>query len=292
MSKAADGTGQTRWTRRDTLNGVWLALALTVTSVYLLPVTVPGERIILLVLLAFLWALTAILMRSSRAARTIVLATALVQLCPIRSGATRLLLLTGLGCVWLSALLLVRKSRRFAIPIVAAPAALLLFAILPGRPADSEALRREYVRSLTPYRGAVYIWGGENRLGIDCSGIVRCGWIDANLRLGLRTANPALIRRAISVWWRDCSAQELGAGYRGATVPIQPNCTLDHLDYDRLRAGAIAVTQDGRHTLAYLGNRTWIEAEPSVGGVAMLPVSSPNVWFSTPMRLVRSAALP
>ena len=47
--------------------------------------------------------------------------------------------------------------------------------MLPGRPADTTALRNDYVAALLPYRGTLYVWGGGNRIGIDCSGLVQRG---------------------------------------------------------------------------------------------------------------------
>ena len=58
-----------------------------------------------------------------------------------------------------------------------------------------KTLRQKYVDSLVRYEGTKYVWDGENRLGIDCSGLVRKGLIDAAVRAGISTWNPRLIRR-------------------------------------------------------------------------------------------------
>ena len=65
---------------------------------------------------------------------------------------------------------------------------------------------------------------------------------------------------------------------------------LNTLDDTRLRPGDIAVTEGGEHTLAYIGNHAWIEADPSalVGDkVVIVIVPTHNAWFDIPMRLLR-----
>src|SRR5580658_7227415 len=49
----------------------------------------------------------------------------------------------------------------------------LLVAVCPGKPYDVHALRIAYVDRLRAYVGVKYVWGGENMLGVDCSGLVR-----------------------------------------------------------------------------------------------------------------------
>jgi hypothetical protein len=135
------------------------------------------------------------------------------------------------------------------------------------------------------------VWGGENRIGIDCSGIVRCGWTDANLRYGIRTANPEPVRQAIRIWWQDCSAKELGEGYRDRTHLLIAPTTLNSVEYGLLHPGDVAVTTSGVHTLAYLGDRQWIEADPNAMGIVTLQAPNSNIWCSVPMKILRWRAL-
>ncbi|MFN2599036.1 MAG: NlpC/P60 family protein, partial [Pyrinomonadaceae bacterium] len=51
-------------------------------------------------------------------------------------------------------------------------------------------MRRAYIASLESYEGTRYVWGGENSRGIDCSGLVRRGLINADFHEGVVTANP------------------------------------------------------------------------------------------------------
>jgi hypothetical protein len=64
--------------------------------------------------------------------------------------------------------------------------------------------------------------------------------------------------------------------------------SIDRLDLSTLQPGDLAVTEDGIHVLAFLGDRRWIEADPEAGGVAVVRVpASANAWFETPVRLMR-----
>ena len=146
------------------------------------------------------------------------------------------------------------------------------------------------MRALKSYEGTPYVWGGENRRGIDCSGLIRSAMIDANWQRGLKTCNPALLRQAFSLWWHDSSALAMKQEYRGQTRLLFTSRSLNETDYTRLQPGDIAVTQSGAHVLAYLGDRTWIEADPNAlfgDRVIQVQVPTRNAWFRTPMSLMR-----
>ena len=213
-----------------------------------------------------------------------------LMLFPIRTGATRLGLLLLVGGIWLGALRLAwphKPLRFFGLALTVMAGA---FFFLPGRAPDPEALRQADIQSLRGYEGTKYVWGGETHRGIDCSGLVRCGLIGADLRLGLRTLNPRLLRTGLSLWWHDGSASDFGQGYGGRMRPLFSARNLNRLDDTRLRPGDIAVTEGGEHTLAYIGDHAWIEADPSalVGNrVVSVTVPTHNAWFDLPMRLLR-----
>jgi cell wall-associated NlpC family hydrolase len=102
--------------------------------------------------------------------------------------------------------------------LVAAPVLCLGFALLPtSRVPAQDELRTAYLRDLRRYEGTSYVWGGESPLGIDCSGLVRRGLIDTNIRLGVQRFSPLSLRRAASLWWHDCTAQALGDPATGWT---------------------------------------------------------------------------
>ena len=213
-----------------------------------------------------------------------------IHLYPIRDAMIRASLVLGVFLVWSGALTLFWKKKPVRFGCLALLVGVLAIAVLPGRRDDAQALRREYVRSLISYTGTPYVWGGESRRGIDCSGLMRCALIDADFHRGLTTFNPALLRAGAALWWHDCSAQALQHEYRGQTRLLFRARSLSELDYTQIKAGDIAVTASGAHVLAYLGNQTWIEADPNLlNGNAVVQVHLPSriAWFHTPMTILR-----
>ena len=186
-----------------------------------------------------------------------------------------------------AAFLLWHKRKIRWIPVVLLILLYLPF-IMPGREIDRESLSKYYIGSARQYEGVRFLWGGENYFGIDCSGLVRKGLIDANLREGVLSANPACLRRAFELWWYDCSARALKNSYRNWTEPLFQASSINQLDCKLLQPGDFAVTMDGIHTLLYLGDNEWIEADPGVGKVisATVPVED-NVWFNMPVQILR-----
>ena len=268
----------------------WLACCLLTVVIYLLPLPLPGERILLVAGLAVFWAGVIASFRSYGWRRLLPIAVALLNLFPVRTGTLRLLLLCGMMALWITALVVFRQRRGVVGALLATGGISAGFLLLPGRAPNPEALRAEYARSLQGFQGTTYIWGGENGIGIDCSGLIRCGWMDANLRTGLRTLNPGLVRQAARIWLQDCSAQELGLGYRNRTQLQGTTPALNEIDTASLQVGDLAVTQtqDWAHILAYIGDHRWIEADPGVGKVITMQTPVPNdITFNRPMKIVR-----
>lgn len=163
-----------------------------------------------------------------------------------------------------------------------------LIMILPGNAADTNTLREYYVQEMQAFNGTKYVWGGENRVGIDCSGLVRQGLVNANLKYGFISLNPKLIREGFSLWWFDTSAQALAQGYRDKTKVFMSANSINELDHTKIQKGDIAVTQDGVHTLGYIGDNVWIEADPGVGKVITVQVPDQNnYWVKVPVYLVK-----
>lgn len=209
-----------------------------------------------------------------------------LHLYPIRFTGVRVLLLLGLFVLWGGALFLFwnRNRVRYGCFILGTMVSLLL---LPGRAADPERMRQAYTQSLLAYQGTRYVWGGENHLGIDCSGLMRCGLVDANVQQGTLTANPDLLRNALALWWHDSSARALKDGHRNQTQFVLRAGSLNTLDHTKILPGDLAVTENGLHVLAYLGGRVWIEADPTLGKVVAIRAPSPNGWFGKPVHIVR-----
>jgi len=179
-------------------------------------------------------------------------------------------------------------SRRIFAALCAVAAFVACFLILPKRPYDSRDLRREYVRSLLSYTGAKYVWGGGNRLGIDCSGLVEQALVDALVRRGAATLNSGLARDGLSLWWHNRSARALGEGYRGDTRLVSEIASLNAADYRSIAPGDLAVLSDGIHVLAYIGDQTWIEADPVPGKVVIaLAPQDGDFYFNSPVKIMR-----
>jgi hypothetical protein len=205
------------------------------------------------------------------------LALGMLTAFPIRTGKIRLVLIALLVLVWggLLALLWLRR-KAIAAALFATTLLLLLFLCLPGRPIDPQALRRVYVERLQAYGGVTYIWGGENSLGIDCSGLVRRALVDALFLQGWQTANPRAVREAISLWWHDESALEMGRAAAGRTQLVNPPAVKATLGNPvGAQPGDLAVMPSGSHVLAFLGGGKWIEAEPSFGSTHVFTLTGP-----------------
>jgi len=207
---------------------------------------------------------------------------------PIRFNSLRLLIVFCLLLLWGGALLLLGNKKPARLIYLAAALVTGGFLAAPGRSLNTTALRREYARSLRGYEGARYVWGGETALGIDCSGLPRCALMKANWRQGILTANPRLIRESIALWWFDSSAHALMDGYRDKTRLLVVTPSLNKFDYARLLPGDFAVTAGGAHALVYLGEKTWIEADPGPARrVVTLQVPGHSAWLQMPAHIMR-----
>ena len=179
-----------------------------------------------------------------------------------------------------------RKPVRYV--FIACVVIALLAVAGPGREYSASDLRAASVRELFLYDGTRYVWGGEGRFGIDCSGLIRRALINAAFKRGLATANPRLVRVGLTIWWHDCSARDLGRGYRGSTVPVTSASNINTLPTSTLQAGDLAVTVSGVHVLAYAGGNTWVEADPNLDRVVVVHVPDrANGWFNVPVNVMR-----
>jgi hypothetical protein len=206
---------------------------------------------------------------------------------PVGRAMTRLLLLLAVPAFYLLGLFLIRRYKNILLVGTLPGLFFLLFLFLPSREIDRDRLQVLYIKSLEAYEGTRYIWGGENRLGIDCSGLVRKGLIDANIKLAYLTLNPGPFRTACVLWWYDCSAAALLNGYRQWTRPLFIAESINAIPASRLHPGDLAVTSDGAHVLACLEGKTWIEADPSFQKVIKVKIPTQNPWFLHPVHIIQ-----
>jgi hypothetical protein len=217
--------------------------------------------------------------------------TAALILYPINNLPIRIAILLALTALFAGLLYFYWQKRLIRFGTLAFGIIAGLFLLLPGRNPNTSELRQQYVKCLYKYEGTKYIWGGENWLGIDCSGLVRSGVIVANYRQGFFTLNPGLVREGLGLWWHDCSARALGEEYRHKTRLLFSAKSVNEIDYSKILPGDIAITSDGVHAMAYVGDQTWIEADPAKKRVIHDKVPTDNPWLTEPVNIMRWSEL-
>jgi hypothetical protein len=207
---------------------------------------------------------------------------------PVSNRLTRAGGLIAVFIVWRGVVALAWPLRRLRLALLGLTGLCAVLLLLPARDVPAAELRSEYATALRRYDGVAYHWGGENSRGIDCSGLVRRGLIDALFLRGVRTADGGRVRQALSLWWNDTSANALGSGHASLTTPLFDTPSVNALDQSQILPGDLAVTTSGVHIMIYLGGNQWMEADPGAGRVLTVSVpAADNGWFKTEMRLVR-----
>lgn len=207
---------------------------------------------------------------------------------PINRGITRYSFVSLLVVFTIYSIYISWKSTYLRFLSLTFPTLFLLIFVIDGKKVEGEVLRQQYIKELTKFEGSGYLWGGESKIGIDCSGLVRRGMIDANLKIGITSLNPLPIRDAISLWFYDSAADALMNGYRQTTKYVSSVENLNNMDYSKILAGDFMVTQNGVHTMAYIGDKTWIEADPGILKVIKLKVPEKEItWFKVPAKIIR-----
>lgn len=219
--------------------------------------------------------------------RIFLIVTIFLWLHPVSYRTTRAAIILLVLFMWGSSLWLWGKRKWFKILWFSLVALGGVIAILPMRKPNVSQLRSDYVASLKKYEGTLYVWGGENKFGIDCSGLVRRGMIDATLKEGVFRIDPGLVRESFLMRWYDCTAQSLMEEYRNKTVKLFPAESIASLDHSKLLPGDFAVTSSGLHTLAYIGDSQWVEADPGPHRVVIVKSSDDVGWLKMPVQLMR-----
>lgn len=206
----------------------------------------------------------------------------IAMLCwPFHDGVFRYGLPLSLVACWVVTLFWAWPRKTARVLLMTLPVLVVLPFCLPDKPMDPEKLHARYVMALRRLEGVRYLWGGESRWGIDCSGLPRRALRDALWETGWETGNGAAFRDWAEQWWFDTSAMALGENYRGFTRPLGIAGKLEDLDTAFLSPGDLAVTDDGKHVMVFLEGDRWIQANPVVWKVAIgRAVPDENVWFN------------
>ncbi len=207
---------------------------------------------------------------------------------PVNSRLHRFELIGAIVVLWTCLALLCWQRKKIRYLLFAITIALPLLFLLPGRQIDRVELSKLYLRRLIDFDNTIYYWGGEGPRGIDCSGLPRRALRDALFSYGIRHVDGGALRMSIEQWWFDASAKALGEGYRNYTVSLNSRenikTSIREMDYAELQPGDLAITRGGAHTLVYLGNNEWIQADPGLGKVAILNGrKDDNNWFGAPV---------
>jgi hypothetical protein len=207
---------------------------------------------------------------------------------PYHDGALRYGLPLSLVALLSGGLFLFWRRKILRIALLAVPVLCAVPFFLPGKPISQRELSTRYVSALGRMEGVPYLWGGEGRRGVDCSGLPRRALRDALLEIAIETGNATALREWAEQWWYDTSARALGNNYRGFTRPLGVAGKLRDLDFSRLSVGDLAVTGDGRHVMVYFDTGTWIQADPGPWKVAIgNPKTDKNPWFDCYVTLHR-----
>lgn len=200
---------------------------------------------------------------------------ALFNAIPLRTGTTRAIILSSLGLLLFGLLFLIWDRSWARILILSAMAVSVIFLLLPSKGlVDKDELREIYLRRLVRYDKTPYVYGGETGRGIDCSGLVRRGMIDALFIYGARKLDPGALRASFYLWWHDSNAVGLGQP-QGGTNTLTKGTSNRLSDDGAILPGDLAITASGSHVIAYLGQHTWIEADPAVGRTHIFTLTGP-----------------
>jgi hypothetical protein len=221
-----------------------------------------------------------------------VVALVLLNLDPVSTRAHRLVILCSLAGVCFGPLLLLWRYQAARVVFIALPILLLAPFLLPGKDIERKPLRDDYLKRIVSYEDIGYHWGGESRRGIDCSGLPRKALRDSLFSQGLRTRNGRCTRLFLKHWWNDASAKALAEAYLDYAVPTGEKGTIVTMGYDSLEPGDLAVTEDRRHVLIFLGEENWIQADPAANRVTMTNGrTGDSGWFGVPVTMHRWSVL-
>lgn len=220
------------------------------------------------------------------------IALIVLNLDPVTTKLHRLVILCSIAGLLCGPLILFWKNKFIRLALLALPLIAAFPFLLPGKRHDPAPLRQTYLENLTSYKGTTYHWGGENSRGIDCSGLPRKALRDAMFSQGIKTLNGTLTRGFLRHWWNDSSAKALAEGHLDFAHPTGGSGAIAKMSYANLEPGDLAITEDRRHILIFLGGENWIQADPGIAKVTIENGrTSPNGWFAVPTTIHRWTVL-
>lgn len=162
---------------------------------------------------------------------------------------------------------------------------ILIISISYLRPTNQQftptELRSQYRSALLKYEGASYAAAGEPG-GISCSTLIRRAFIDT---LAIDKESRQQIQS------QPCYSVELREGCNGHLSNVLETDGLDKVNYEQIQIGDIATLGDSVafHSMAYIGNKTWIHADPIAQKVSYYEVSDlhKNIWSVYKVKILR-----